>query len=35
MKSFRDEVVEYYLTEENDDDGEGDGDGDDVKGEQK
>jgi len=29
MKSFRDEVVEYYLTEEND------GDGDNVKEEQK
>lgn len=44
MKSFRDEVVEYYLTEENDDDdanhddddaNHGDDDDDDVKEEQK
>ena len=45
MKSFRDEVVEYYLTEENDDDDAnhggddgdhgGDDDHDDVKEEQK
>ena len=33
MKSFRDEVVEYYLTEEND--GNGNVDGDNVKEEQK
>ena len=37
MKSFRDEVVEYYLTEENDGDGNGNDnfDGDNVKEEQK
>ena len=33
MKSFRDEVVEYYLTEEND--GNDNVDGDNVKEEQK